>query len=139
MTTNIQHVTPLQWPANVPRVKYPRKTKNWRTVYTYHKHLVDFLNHRPFTNVVLTTDVELELGVAGYLLREPKTEGEDRGIALYLDYKGSRYCFTMDSKASINANFVDLKNLLRTLFDYHQDPSILTRLLKGFEVKPSDA
>lgn len=103
---------PLQWPVGKARTKYPTRSRFDTTQNIAQTALWSELSALGAKNVVISTNIKLRQDGLPYASqREP----DDKGVAVYFDYKGNKVCFACDRWDRIRDNMQAIRHTINAL------------------------
>lgn len=92
---------PLSWPIHKPRTRSPARSRFDTSFTRARTNLIEELDRLGARNCILSTNIELRLDGLPYANR---AQPQDRGAAIYFDYKGKAMAFCCDRWDKIECN-----------------------------------
>lgn len=127
---------PLDWPEGWPRCDYPEHSR-FKTTFTIARDcLVDELRMLGAKYVVISTDVPLRRdGLPMAKRREP----DDKGVAVYFQYRGKPMTFACDRWAKVEDNLQAIRRTIEAIRGIERwgASDMMERAFTGFLRLPS--
>lgn len=131
---------PLQWPSGYPRTKYPKKSKFGQKAFGFVRDRIFselrlMLTYQERSTIVLSTNVPLKLDGFPYAnYRQP----EDKGIAVYFQYKGEAVVLCCDAWDKIEHNLYAVAETINSIraIERWGVSDFLKRSFTGFQALP---
>jgi hypothetical protein len=131
---------PLQWPHGYPRTKYPKKSRFGNKPFGYVRdrifsELKLLLDYKERGTIVLSTSIPLKLDGLPYAnYRQP----DDKGIAVYFQYKGESVVLCCDAWDKIEHNLWSVAETIKAIRGIERwgVSDFLKRSFTGFQALP---
>lgn len=131
---------PLQWPTGYPRTKYPKASRFGNKPFGFVRdkifsELKLLLDYKERSTIVLSTNVPLKLDGLPYAnYRQP----EDKGVAVYFQYKGESVVLCCDAWDKIEHNLWSISQTINAIraIERWGVSDFLKRSFTGFQALP---
>lgn len=132
---------PLCWPLGVPRTKYPEASRfkeKKKTFAGVKKALKLEVERMKAKNLIISTNIPLRMDGEPHS-DWPKRKIEDRGVAVYFEYKGSQYVFACDRWKDIWENMHSIVKTIEAIRGIERwgASDMMERSFSGFKALPA--
>lgn len=126
---------PLHWPDYRPRTRYPEESRFTTTLAVARDCLFMELERLNAKSIILSTDIPLRRDGLPYATRQ---NPDDRGVAVYFQYKGNDMCFACDKYNKICDNIQAIRKTIEALRGIARwgTGDMMEQAFKGFEALP---
>jgi len=129
---------PLQWPVGWPRAKRPETARFATSFAAARDGLMEELRLMGARNIVLSTNIALRRDGLPYA-NQPQPE--DRGVAVYFEYKKRSMTFACDRWGKVEDNAQAIRKTIEALRGIERwgASDMMERAFTGFQALPSSA
>ncbi len=140
MNNTLADKYPLDWPDGYPRTKWPKKSKFGHKTFGFVRdrifsELKMMLTSQERSTIVLSTNIPLKLDGLPYAsYRSP----DDKGVAVYFQYKGESVVLCCDAWDKIEHNLHSISETLNSIraIERWGVSDFLKRSFTGFQALP---
>lgn len=127
---------PLQWPVGKPRTRSTQYARFKSGFATSRDALMRELRLLGARSVVLSTNIPLKRDGMPYAQQK---EPDDKGVAIYFEYKGKPMCFACDRWNKIADNIQAVRKTIEAIRGIERwgGGSMMEEAFRGFEALPA--
>jgi len=127
---------PLHWPQGKPRTKYPERSRFDVGAAVARDYLFSELDMLGGKNIIVSTNIRLRNDGLPYASQK---EPDERGVAVYFDYKGNQVCFCCDRWDLVKDNMQAIRHTINALRGISRwgTGDMVEAAFRGFQALPA--